>query len=41
MRRAIAVTALLVGSALVVATALLGSVLVAEALVQPAFAFAG
>jgi hypothetical protein len=38
MRRAIAVTAALLGGALVVAAALLGSVLVADLLVQPAFA---
>ena len=38
MRRAIAVTAALLGGALIVATALLGSVLVAEVLVRPAFA---
>jgi hypothetical protein len=38
MRRAIAVTAALLGGALVVAAGLLGSVLVADLLVQPAFA---
>jgi hypothetical protein len=38
MRRSIAVTAALLGGALIVAAALLGSVLVAEILGQPAFA---
>ena len=38
MRRAIAATVLLLGGAIVVATALLGSVLVADLLAQPAFA---